>query len=397
MAQVSIKAVFQEQKDPVFPGNLTREAVKPVRQLHESMNGYAKTPLHSLPGLARCLGIKNILVKDESHRFGLNAFKSLGAAWAMVRIMAEKLGKNQENQDFSFFQQSGVREKIRDLVFVTATDGNHGRGMAWAAKILGCKAVVYMPAGTVAIRVKNIENQGAKVIVTNCNYDDSVRLAAQAAKENNWHLVQDTAMEGYEKVPAWILQGYTTMAAEALEQVEEKGHDLPTHLFLQAGVGSMPAAVLGYYANVFKKLCPATYIMEPDKADCMYRSALAGDGRPRTVTGALDTMMAGLACGEPNPFAWKILRDFSAGFFSCADQVAARGMQLLARPNPGDPGIVSGESGAVGIGLIHYIMTDPVFVRFKEKMNLGPGSTLLCFSTEGDTDPDNYQKIVHQG
>jgi diaminopropionate ammonia-lyase len=389
----SITAVFPKKKVPAYPDGLKRENVESVFRFHQSVPEYQATPLHCLPELAGHLGIKNIYVKDESLRFGLNAFKALGATWAVAGILCDKLGCELSDIDFPRLKRAATR--IKDTVFVTATDGNHGRGLAWAASRLGCQAVVFMPAGSAKNRVKAIEKEGAKVWVTDKNYDDTVRIAAGAAKENKWHLVQDTAFKGYEKVPVWIVQGYTTMAREALEQLMDKGLEMPTHLFLQAGVGSMAASVLGYYANTLKEACPRTFIVEPDQAACLYQSALADDGTLKTVGGDLKTMMAGLACGEPNPFAWRILRDFAAGFISCPDEVAAFGMRQLARPHGNDPAIVSGESGAVGIGLICRLAADGKFNEIKEKISLTRASVVLCFSTEGDTDPDNYRAIVN--
>ena len=243
--------------------------------------------------------------------------------------------------------------------------------------------------------MKAIQDEGAAVRVTDRNYDDTVRMAAGAARENGWHLVQDTAFEGYESIPVWIVQGYTTMAEEVLEQLRAMGLEVPTHLFLQAGVGSLAASVLGYYANALGAACPRTFIVEPDQADCFYRSALADDGRTRVVRGGLKTMMAGLACGEPSPYAWSILRDFAAGFVSCPDEVAAIGMRRLARPLGNDPPVVSGESGAVGIGLLCRLLSDGKYEGMRRHMNLDRTSVVLCFSTEGDTDPDNYRAIVN--
>ncbi|MDD9303758.1 MAG: diaminopropionate ammonia-lyase [Desulfobacter sp.] len=391
---ISAKAVFQSPSKAMLPEALSEKEQTRVRRFHESIDHYSFTPFHTLPGLAEKLGVKQIYVKDESFRFKLNAFKALGATWALARMICQKLKTDIDETDFSFFKQAGVREQIQSMVFATATDGNYGRGLAWAARRLGCRARVFMPAGTVPARVAHIEALGAQVRVIDVNYDQTVRMVAQASLEKGWHLVQDTAWEGYEKIPLWVVQGYTTMAAEVLDQIQGNELALPTHVFLQAGVGSMAAAVLGYYANALKDHCPAAYVIEPDRADCIYRSARAGDGRPRGVSGALDTMMAGLACGEPNPFAWNILRDFSSGFVSCSDGVAALGMNILARPEPGDPVIISGESGEVGPGLIQALMTDPGLGQIRENMGLTPESILLCFSTEGDTDPVNYQKII---
>jgi diaminopropionate ammonia-lyase len=389
----SITAVFPKKKVPAYPDALKQENVQSVFRFHKSVPGYDATPLHCLPELAHHFGMKNIYVKDESFRFGLNAFKALGATWAVAGILCEKLGRALSHIDFPRLKQAAAQPK--DMVFVTATDGNHGRGLAWAASQLGCQAVVFMPAGSAESRVKAIEKEGAKVWVTDKNYDDTVRMAARAAKKNGWHLVQDTAFKGYEKVPTWIVQGYTTMAREVLEQLMDRDLEMPTHLFLQAGVGSMAASVLGYYANTLQDGCPRTIIVEPNQADCLYQSALADDGTPKAVRGDLKTMMVGLACGEPNPFAWSILRDFAACFISCPDEVAALGMRQLARPHGNDPAIVSGESGAVGIGLLCRLMTDDKLAGIKEQINLNQASIVLCFSTEGDTNPDNYRAIVN--
>lgn len=388
----TVNAVFTRPEKRMALDDLSRRVARQVRSYHRTVPGYAPTPLRSLPGLASALGIRALYIKDESLRFGLNAFKALGATWALARVIARELGLDHREMQFQDFLNPDIRSRIQKMNFATCTDGNHGRGVAWAAKNLGCRARIYMPAGTVESRIKNIEREGARVVVTEMNYDDTVRLAAAEARKNNWHLVQDTAWEGYETIPLWILQGYTTMADEALDQIEKSAMPLPTHLFLQAGVGSMAAAVLGYFAHALKENCPATYIIEPDRADCFYRSALAGE--MQAVTGDLDTMMAGLACGEPNPYAWQILKDLATGFISCSDRTAALGMTTLARPLADDPPIVSGESGAVGPGLAKALMTDPAFVRIKEDMGFSRDSVLLCFSTEGDTDPVNYKKIT---
>lgn len=389
----SIKAVFPTRKAPSYPDVLTRANVRSVIKFHESIPGYRATPLYCLPELAGHLGVSRIYVKDESLRFGLKAFKALGATWAVAGIICEKLGWSLSAVDFSELKKAAVR--LTDLTFVTATDGNHGRGLAWTAAQLGFKAVVYMPAGSARVRVKTIENEGAMVRVTENNYDDTVRLAAEAAKTNGWHLVQDTAFEGYEKIPSWIVQGYTTMAEEVLEQLKAEALELPTHLFLQAGVGSMAASVLGYYANTLGKDCPRTFIVEPAQADCFYQSALADDGTPKTVRGELKTMMAGLACGKPSPFAWRILRDFADGYFICPDEIAAVGMVQLAKPLGNDPPVVSGESGAVGIGLLRELLSGGRYDGIRRAMKLDRASRVLCFSTEGDTDPDNYRAIVN--
>ncbi len=282
------------------------------------------------------------------------------------------------------------------MVFVTATDGNHGRAVAWAAARLGCSSIVYMPKGSSLRRLQHIKDTGAEAFITDVNYDDTVRLAKKKADEIGGALVQDTAWEGYEKVPNWITQGYTTMAAEAIDQMKSDGGIKPTHVFLQAGVGSFAGGILGYFTNIFKDEPPVTVIAEPENAACIYKSALTDDGRPHSVTGDLNTIMAGLACGEPNTVTWPILRDFAKIYVSCPDYVAAKGMRILAAPSGNDKKVISGESGAVGLGLLTLLLEKEELKPLKEKLKLNENSVIICFSTEGDTDPEQYRAIISQ-
>ncbi|GAA0181614.1 diaminopropionate ammonia-lyase [Clostridium sediminicola] len=392
-----IEAVVSEVASEGFPEIFNEEVVESVRKFHASIKGYKATPLVKLDALAKELGISNIYVKDESYRFGLNAFKSLGGTFSIAKVLCEKLRKNIDEITFDYLKSKEVSEKIKDMVFVTATDGNHGRGVAWAATQLGCKSVVYLPKGSAQRRVDAIREAGAEAYVTDLNYDDAVRLATQKGKENGWHLVQDTGFEGYEKIPNWISQGYITMADEALDQLKLDGIVKPTHVFLQAGVGAMAGGVLGYYVNKFKGNHPITVIIEPEQAACIYKSALAGDGKAHNVTGDLNTIMAGLACGEPNTVTWEILRDFASAYVSCPDYVSANGVRILASPMGEDKKVISGESGSVGVGLIDLLMSKPELEVFKNAIGLDENSVVLFFNTEGDTDPENYRKIVHYG
>ena len=343
------------------------------------------------------MGVKGIYVKDESFRFGLNAFKALGGTYSIAQVICEKLGKNIEDVTFDYLKSEEVHEKIKDMVFVTATDGNHGRGVAWTASRLGCRSVVYMPKGAAETRVEAIRKAGAEIHVTDLNYDDAVRLASRTGDENGWILVQDTGFEGYEKIPNWISQGYMTMADEAQQQLEAMGVDKPTHLFLQAGVGAMAGGVLGYYVNKFKEDYPVTAIVEPNNAACIYKSAITNDGKPHAVKGDHNTIMAGLACGEPNLVTWEILRDFASVYFACPDFISAVGMRLLACPRGEDRKIVSGESGSVGIGLLDFLVRRKELGEVKEYLGLDEESVILLFNTEGDTDPDNYKDIIYYG
>lgn len=369
-------------------------ALERASRFHKTIPGYAPTPLVSLDHLARKLGVTQVLVKDESKRFGLNAFKALGGSYAMARCLGQRLGWPEEKLTFEALMAPEVREKLGELTFVTATDGNHGRGVAWAARQLGHKSVVYMPKGSAQERLDNIRAQGAQAEITDLNYDDAVRLANRMGQEHGWILVQDTAWPGYEEIPAWIMEGYTTIAWELFQQLEDLGGRMPTHLFLQAGVGSFAGAMLGSFAARMGKDCPITCIVEPDWADCLYRSARAADGQLHPVTGEMNSMMAGLCCGEPCTISWEIIRPGAAAFLSCSDEYSAMGMRLLGRPEPGDPAVVSGESGAVGVGALSAILHEEKLEDLRWSLGLNESSRVLCVSTEGDTDRTNYQKIV---
>ena len=384
---------------------MSLENVKKARAFHESFPQYAETPLAKLDGMAKYLGLKKLFVKDESYRFGLNAFKVLGGSFAMANYIAEAVGKDVSECDYAYLTGEKLREEFGQATFFTATDGNHGRGVAWAANKLGQKAVVHMPKGSSKARYDNIAKEGASVTIEEVNYDECVRRAnALAEATEHGVMVQDTAWDGYEKIPAWIMEGYGTMASEASEQLGER----PTHIFVQAGVGSLAGAIQGYFANLYPDNCPTTVVMEAQVADCLYRSAahaadciyrsaLAGDGQPHNVTGDLSTLMAGLACGEPNTIGFDILKNHTSFFVSCPDWVAAKGMRMLGAPVKGDPQVVSGESGAVGMGLVATLMTDPEYAELKEAIGLDENSVVLMFSTEGDTDPENYKAIVWEG
>ena len=374
------------------------EEIGKARTFHESFPQYSKTPLTKLDHMAEYLGVKEIYLKDESYRFGLNAFKVLGGSFAMARYIASETGKDVSELPYSVLTSDQLRKEFGQATFFTATDGNHGRGVAWAANRLGQKAVVHMPKGSTKPRFDNIAAEGAKVTIEKVNYDDCVRMAAaEAAETPRGVVVQDTAWEGYEEIPAWIMQGYGTMASEAAEQLKEAGVDRPTHIFVQAGVGSLAGAVQGYFANLFPDCTPTTVIMEAQAADCLYKGAVACDGDLRIVDGDLRTIMAGLACGEPNTISWDILKNHSSFFVSCPDWVAAKGMRMLAAPCRGDRQVVSGESGAVGMGLVATLMENDDYRELREAIGLDKNSRVLMFSTEGDTDPENYRRIVWDG
>jgi len=374
---------------------LTPKAVAEVRRFHQSLPLYQPTPLLSLPELADKLELRHVFVKDESRRFGLNAFKGLGAAYAMATIIARHIKADESELNYQFLTTPAVRDQIKNLVFITATDGNHGKGVAWAASLFGCRAIILMPRGTRDCRAEAIRAiNHTKVEITDLNYDDAVRLAAQLAEKNGYYLIQDTGFEGYEAIPNAITQGYTTMAGEALEQLSNLGIPKPSHIFLQAGVGSMAGGVLGYLAHYYQQHPPITTIVEPATVACIYTSVQLGNGHPLAVGGNPETLMAGLNCGEPNPLTWPILRDFAAFYASCPDWVTELGMQTLAHPCGLDPAVVSGESGAVGLGLLVCLCQDQNLTALKQQLQLDRNSSVLLFSTEGNTDPDGYDAIV---
>lgn len=377
---------------------MSGENVRLASNFHKSFPQYQETPLRSLPGMAAELGLSGVYVKDESYRFGLNAFKVLGGSYAMARYIAQETGRDIARTDYAYLTGDRLRRDFGQATFFTATDGNHGRGVAWAAKRLHQKAVVHMPKGTVRRRFDNIRAEGAEVTVEELNYDECVRLAArEAAATPRGVVIQDTAWAGYEEIPAWIMQGYGSMAAEAVRQLKAEGVDRPTHILIQAGVGSLAGAVVGYFVNLFPDNPPKMAVIEAQAADCLYQSALAGDGGIRTVSGDLDTMMAGLACGEPNVLSWDILRNHADAFISCPDWVSAAGMRMLGCPVKGDPQVISGESGAVGMGVVAALTRRGEYRELRDALGLDASSRVLLFSTEGDTDPENYRAVVWDG
>lgn len=376
---------------------LSQKEMHKVRDFHKSFPQYTETPLVKLDNLAKRLNIGGIYIKDESHRFGLNAFKVLGGSYSIAKYMAKRLRKDIQELPYERLISDEIRKELGEITFYTATDGNHGRGIAWTANQLKQKSVVYMPKGSSQIRLENIRKEGAEASITDMNYDEAVRLAAKHAEETNGVIIQDTAWEGYKDIPTWIMQGYGTMALEALEQLKNYGVERPTHIFMQAGVGSFAAAIQGFFASVYGDDCPISVIVEPNDAACLYKSAVIGDGKPRFVTGDMPTIMAGLACGEPNIIGWEILKFYSSSFISCPDWVAANGMRILGNPLNTDRKIVAGESGAVTAGFIATIMIDERYKDLRKELKLDENSKILLFSTEGDTDPDDYRDVTWRG
>ena len=379
------------------------EAVK-ARRFHQSFQEYAPTPLVSLDGLAAMLGVKSIHVKDESYRFGLNAFKVLGGSYCIGNYVAKKLGMDVGELTYEFLVSPEVKEKLGKITFVTATDGNHGRGIAWTANRLEQGCVVLMPKGSATERLENIRALGAEAWITDVNYDDTVRMATELADKNGWVLVQDTAWDGYTEIPGWIMQGYMTMGSEIVEQLDGIR---PTHVFLQAGVGAMAGALTGFLSDYYDGKSgdapedaakdPVIVIVEPDKADCIFKTAQANDGMLHAVTGDLNSIMAGLCCGEACTIGWDVLKERVDGFVSMDDSIAARGMRILGNPAGNDGRVISGESGAATLGFAASLLMEPEFEELKEMLGVDENSRILCISTEGATDMAGYQRIVWDG
>jgi diaminopropionate ammonia-lyase len=344
---------------PTEQAVLSLEVFGEARQVISRWDGYRPTPLRRLPEIAAECGVAEILYKDESKRFGLKSFKALGGAYAVERLVAARGADG--------------------LVVSCATDGNHGRSVAWGARRFGAKAVIYVHEGVSQGRADAIAAFGADVIRAGAHYDESVRLAAEAADAHGWVIVSDTSWPGYEDIPRDVMSGYGLISAEAEEQGAR-----PTHVFVQGGVGGLAASVLAYWWERHGTARPVVTVVEPIAADCLYRSAEAG---ARTVVhGDLDTIMAGLACGEPSMLAWTLLARGADAFQAIPDEAAADTMRALARL-----GVVGGESGVAGLAGLRALADDQAA---REALGLTADSRVLVIGSEGATDPAVYRSIV---
>lgn len=371
------------------------EEVEKAREFHKGFPQYKETPLTYLKEMAKYLGLNKVCIKDESYRFGLNAFKVLGGSYAIGRHIADELNRDISSIDYNYLTSDKLKQDLGNVVtFFSATDGNHGRGVAWASNKLGQKCVIYMPKGSTEYRLNAIKAENATATIEEFNYDECVRKAStESAKIPHSVVIQDTAWEGYEKIPSWIMQGYGTMGLEASEQFGDR----PTHVFVQAGVGSLAGGMVGYFANKYKDDPPIFVVVETSVADCLYKGAMKNTGETAIVSGDMNSIMAGLCCGEPNITSWDILRNHVTCFVSADDNVTRLGMRMLASPIKGDPQVVSGESGAVPFGVLVSIMKDPQYADLKKELKLDENSKVLLFSTEGNTDPERYENIIWGG
>ncbi len=367
-----------------------------TRAFHSQIPGYHISPLKSLNRLAGLIGVEKIWVKDEADRLNLGSFKVLGGSYAIYQTIVKKLGYP-KGFTFADLKKPEIREKLGDVTFAAATDGNHGRGVAWAATQLGFKSIIYVHKHTSEARIKAIAQNGAEVKVIDGTYDDAVRQVNVDANNNGWQVISDTAWEGYEEIPVWVMQGYTTLYSEVQQQLVAMGEFAPTHIFMQAGVGSLAASAFGYYASLFAPQRPKMVVVEPDRAACLFHSMEIGDGEPHSFPGDLDTIMAGLACGDPNPIAWEVIKDCADGFIKCPDYVAAKGMRVGGVPLNGDPYIIAGESGAVSLGALMFVMELDRYKPVREALGLDRHSRVLLVNSERNTDPDDYRRVVWDG
>lgn len=352
----------------------------------ESWPGYAATPLVALEDVAKAARVAAVHYKDEGSRFGLGSFKALGGAYAVQKLLVTELARRGAAPNATAAElEAGAHEAATRAITVTcATDGNHGRSVAWGAQRFRCRCVIYVHEGVSQGRRDAIAKYGAEIRVVPGTYDDAVRACARDAEREGWFVVSDTSWEGYTEVPRDVMQGYRLMAEEAANQLDAP----PTHAFVPGGVGGVAAAVSvqlrARYGNAVKLI-----VVEPDKAACLLASAEAG--QPVTVDGDLDTLMAGLACGEPSLLAWQELERAAFAFMAVSDDSAVDGMRALAHR---EPRVVAGESAVAGLVALLLAARDP-FSR--GMLGLDADSRVLLFGTEGATDPETYDRLVAGG
>ena len=346
----------------------------------------APTPLHALPGLAGQLGLGAIYLKHEGQRLGLGSFKALGGAYALMRLVQREAARQWNRPvDLAELFTPEMRAVASQMTFACATDGNHGRSVAQGAQQMGARAVIFVHAGVSPGRIDAIARFGADIIRVDGNYDDSVAEAARVAADKGWTVLSDTSWPGYEEIPGLVMQGYTAILREVLDEMPEP----PTHVFLQAGVGGFAAAMAGHLAIRLGDARPHVTVVDPARAACLFESAKAG----RIVKVAEDapTVMAMLECYEPSLTAFRVLERVADGFMTVQDEDALAVMRRLAAPVGGDPAIVAGESGGAGLAGVIALLRDPAQAG---AIGLGPQARVLVINTEGATDPAVYTRIV---
>ncbi|CDX27833.1 2,3-diaminopropionate ammonia-lyase [Mesorhizobium plurifarium] len=352
----------------------------------KARHDHAETPLHALPALADGLGIAALHVKDEGQRLGLGSFKALGGAYAVMRLVLEEAGKwLGRDVDIGEINDARVRQIASGMIFVCATDGNHGRSVAQGASLVGARSVIFVHAGVSAERVAAIARFGAEIVEVEGGYDHAVREVARVGAERGWKIVSNTSWLGYERVPGLVMQGYTVIVRETLRRMAEP----PTHVFLQAGVGGFAAAIAGHMAVMLGSRRPKAVVVEPRRSACIYASAEAG--RPATVAKQEPTVMTMLECAEPSLVAWRVLARVGDAFMTVDEEDAVAVMKRLARPLGGDPAIVSGESGGAGLAGLVRAAGDR---RIRAALGLDTHSRVLVINSEGATDHGRFAELV---
>lgn len=345
------------------------------------------TPLWNLPGLAARLCVQQVCVKDESFRSQVGSFKALGAPIALVRLLLRLLP---DYCNVATLFDGGYRDLLTDVTVTSATDGNHGRALAAAAQSVGCHCVIVLHANVSVEREEAIAAYGAQIVRIQGNYDKSVAKAARLAEKNHWHVVSDTSYEGYEDIPRDVMQGYAIIGTEIVEQTGEQP-EAPsfTHVLLQGGVGGFAAGVASYLWEYHGEHRPCLIVVEPEQADCLYQSAI--HRRPTMAIGSIDSVMAGLACGECSPLAWKILQPSVDAFLTISDDAAIQAMKILATGSKLDVPVVAGESGAAGLAGLITLLEDK---KMKGIIEFDSCSRILLINTEGATSPSIYHELV---
>ncbi len=353
-----------------------------------SWPGYAPTPLVRLDGLARSLGLARIDYKDERGRFGLKSFKALGGAYAVANVLKRRVAAATGRTDIASTQllAGEFAPIVREATVTCATDGNHGRSVAWGAQLFGCRCVIFVHEHVSQGRRDAIARYGVQVREVKGNYDDAVRHAAATAAANGWTVVSDTSYPGYRDIPLDVMHGYGVMAHEVAAQLNDEP---PTHVFAQAGVGALAAAICASFWLRWGARRPFFAVVEPTRADCVYRSLEAG--RPVVVGGDLDTVMAGLACGEVSELAWEILHGGANAAVAVDDAYALEAVRTLARPAAGDAPIVAGETGGAGLAALLAARDYP---DIRRTLALDGNARVLLLGSEGDTDPAIYREVV---
>lgn len=364
-----------------------------IGDLHRSIEGYRPTPLVELSSLAGNLGVDRIFVKDESHRFDLKAFKTLGAAYACYRHVRGYLDRQGRAcpEAREFYRRPDTLE-AGEMTFCTATDGNHGRGVARTARLLRQRAVIYMPAGTVPARIDSIRGEGAEVVVVDGTYDDAVTRCASDAEANGWQVISDTSWPGYEEIPLWIMAGYLTLFREIEAVAPDAG---PINLvFVQGGVGALAGAAAWYYRKACPQPEPRLVMVEPTQAACLLESIESAGALPTMSRGRQNSIMAGLNCGFPSHVSWPLIKQGFDAFLAISDNRCVEAMRLYYHPLGSDTRIVSGESGAAGLAGLLTLLGDESMSEARRSLAVGSTSTVLLLNTEGDTDPVSFRRLV---